>query len=141
MNGSGTGRSARSEVDAWCSLSYYPWGHAYWSSKWDHRPEDTPPVPKDMDWDLWIGPAPLRPYHPAYHPLVWRCWWDFGCGMMGDRGVHTLDSVNKALKLGHPSSIAAATLGGDEETRSPGGNGNLPFSCPRRNAASELQLV
>ena len=31
-----------------------------------------------LDWDLWIGPAPFRPYHPAYHPLVWRCWWDFG---------------------------------------------------------------
>jgi predicted dehydrogenase len=105
------------EVDAWCSLSYYPWGHAYWSSKWgDHRPEDTPSVPENLNWDLWIGPAPLRPYHPAYHPMVWRCWWDFGCGMMGDRGVHTLDSVNKALKLGYPSSVAATTLGGNEET-------------------------
>jgi len=104
------------EVDAWCSLSYYPWGHAYWSSKWDNRPEDTPAVPDGLDWDLWIGPAPMRPYHPAYHPRVWRCWWDFGCGMMGDRGVHTLDSVHMALKLGYPDSVAATTLGGNEET-------------------------
>jgi len=104
------------EVDAWCSLSYYPWGHAYWSSKWDNRPEDTPAVPDGLDWDLWIGPAAMRPYHPAYHPRVWRCWWDFGCGMMGDRGVHTLDSVHMALKLGYPDSVAATTLGGNEET-------------------------
>ncbi len=68
------------EVDAWCSLSYYPWGHAYWSTTWGDRPTDTPPVPAGMDWDLWIGPAPMRPYHPAYHPLVWRCW--------GFRGRH-----------------------------------------------------
>ena len=56
------------EVDAWCSLSYYPWGHAGWSSQWSERPKDTPAVPAELDWDLWIGPAPMRPYHPAYHP-------------------------------------------------------------------------
>ncbi len=98
------------EVDAWCSLSYYPFGHADWSSKWDRRPQDTPPVPATLNWDLWLGPAPQRPYHPAYHPRVWRCWWDFGCGMMGDRGVHTLDPVVWALKLGHPTSIEATSL-------------------------------
>ena len=98
------------EVDAWCNLSYYPFGHAYWSSKWNRRPQDTPPVPATLNWDLWLGPAPLRPYHPAYHPAVWRCWWDFGCGMMGDRGAHTLDPVVWALKLGHPTSIEATSL-------------------------------
>jgi predicted dehydrogenase len=98
------------EVDAWCSLSYYPFGHAYWSSKWNRRPQDTPPVPTTLNWDLWLGPAPHRPYHPAYHPAVWRCWWDFGCGMMGDRGAHTLDPVVWALKLGHPTSIEATSL-------------------------------
>ncbi len=98
------------EVDAWCSLSYYPFGHAYWSSKWSRRPEDTPPVPPTLNWDLWLGPAPQRPYHPAYHPAVWRCWWDFGCGMMGDRGAHTLDPVVWALKLGYPTSIEATSL-------------------------------
>ena len=98
------------EVDAWCSLSYYPFGHAYWSSKWSRRPEDTPPVPTALNWDLWLGPASQRPYHPAYHPAVWRCWWDFGCGMMGDRGAHTLDPVVWALKLGYPTSIEATSL-------------------------------
>jgi len=103
------------EVDAWCSLSYYPWGHAGWSSKYSERPKDTPPVPPTLDWDLWIGPAPMRPYHPAYHPAVWRCWWDFGCGMMGDRGAHTFDPIFWALKLGAPASIEATSCGNTPE--------------------------
>ena len=98
------------DIDAWCSLSYYPFGHEWWSSKWSRRPQETPPVPSMLDWDLWLGPAPQRPYHPAYHPGVWRCWWDFGCGMMGDRGAHTLDPVFWALKLGHPTSVEATSL-------------------------------
>jgi hypothetical protein len=104
------------EVEAWCSLSYYPWGHAYWSSKWSSRPKDTPPVPTTLNWDLWLGPASERPYHPAYHPGVWRCWWDFGCGMMGDRGAHTLDVVVWALKLAQPTSIEATSCGLNSDT-------------------------
>jgi predicted dehydrogenase len=98
------------EVDAWCNLSYFPFGHAYWSSKWNRRPEDTPAIPTTLNWDLWLGPASQRPYHPAYHPAVWRCWWDFGSGMMGDRGAHTLDAAVWALKLGYPTSIEATSL-------------------------------
>jgi predicted dehydrogenase len=98
------------EVDAWCSLSYYPFGHTWWSSKWSRRPKDTPAVPATLDWDLWLGPAAKRLYHPAYHPGVWRCWWDFGCGMMGDRGAHTLDPVFRALKLGAPTSVEATSV-------------------------------
>ena len=102
------------EVDAWCSLSYYPWGHAYWSSKWGGdggRPKDLQPLPDKLNWDLWLGPAPERPYHPAYHPGVWRCWWDFGNGMMGDRGAHSFDPIVTALKLGAPTSIEATSCG------------------------------
>ncbi|MBN2137409.1 MAG: Gfo/Idh/MocA family oxidoreductase [Sedimentisphaerales bacterium] len=103
-------------VDAWCTLSYYPWGHAYWSTSCPERPKETPPVPGTLDWDLWIGPAPHRPYHPCYHPGVWRAWWDFGCGMMGDRGAHTLDPVYLALELDAPTSVEATTLEGRGET-------------------------
>ncbi len=103
------------EVDAWCSLTYYPWGHASWSSQWGARPKETPAVPADLNWDLWLGPAPARPYHRAYHPATWRCWWDFGCGMMGDRGAHTLDVVNWSLKLGPPQSIEATSCGMTDE--------------------------
>ncbi|MDD4870286.1 MAG: Gfo/Idh/MocA family oxidoreductase [Kiritimatiellae bacterium] len=105
------------EVDTWCSLSYYPWGHAGWSSKFGAgRPTDKPPVPDGLKWDLWLGPAPERPYHPAYHPAVWRCWRDFGSGMMGDRGAHTLDSAVSALKLGPPVSAEATSCGLNQET-------------------------
>jgi predicted dehydrogenase len=97
------------EVESYCSLTYYPWGHASWSSQWGRKPEEKPPVPEKLNWDLWLGPAPTRSYHRAYHPRTWRCWWDFGNGMMGDRGAHTLDAVVTALKLGPPSSVDATS--------------------------------
>lgn len=104
------------EVDAWCSLSYYPFGHAGWSTRWPRRPKETPPLPDGLAWDLWLGPAAHRPYHRAYHPSTWRAWWDFGTGMMGDRGVHTLDSVMWALDLGAPSAIDATSMGSNPDT-------------------------
>ncbi len=103
------------EVHAWCSLTYYPWGHESWSTTLDHRPKETPPVPPTLDWDLWLGPAAWRDYHPCYHPGRWRAWWDFGCGMMGDRGVHTLGPVCWALKLGPPSSVSASVSDVNED--------------------------
>lgn len=105
------------DVDSWCDLSFYPWGHAVWSPKWGTRPEDTPPVPAGLDWDLWIGPAPWRPYHPAYHPIVWRGWWDFGVGMMGDRGAHTFDPIVWALDLDAPTSVEATVCALNPETQ------------------------
>ncbi|MEI6604653.1 MAG: Gfo/Idh/MocA family oxidoreductase [Verrucomicrobiota bacterium] len=104
------------EVDAWCGLSYAPHGHAWWSSPRGERPNESLTAPAHLDWDLWLGPAPERPYHSCYHPMVWRCWWDFGSGMMGDRGAHTLDSVFTALKLSAPTSIeGSGIVGGNAE--------------------------
>jgi hypothetical protein len=60
-----------------------------------------------MDWDLWIGPAPFRPYHSAYHPCNWRPWWDFGSGTVGDMACHTLHAYFKELKLGAPTTVYA----------------------------------
>jgi predicted dehydrogenase len=73
------------------------------------RPKETPAVPATLDWDLWLGPAPERPYHPSYHPFAWRGWWDFGTGVLGDIGCHQLSAVFKALKLGHPAWIEASS--------------------------------
>jgi len=73
------------------------------------RPLDTPPVPEGLDWDLWLGPAALRPYHPEYHPWTWRNWWDFGTGQLGDLGCHKLSTVFKALHLTHPTSVEASS--------------------------------
>ena len=73
------------------------------------RPRETPPVPENLDWDMWLGPAPARPYHPTYHPFSWRGWWDFGTGVLGDIGCHQLSTIFKCLKLGHPESIEACS--------------------------------
>lgn len=73
------------------------------------RPKETPPVPEWLDWDNWIGPAPMRPYHPCYHPFAWRGWWDFGTGCLGDIGCHQFSAIFKALKLGHPASVEACS--------------------------------
>jgi predicted dehydrogenase len=73
------------------------------------RPTETPPVPAELNWDLWIGPAPMRPYHESYHPFNWRSWWDFGTGVLGDIGCHNLSAVFKALQLGWPESVEACS--------------------------------
>jgi predicted dehydrogenase len=73
------------------------------------RPKDTPPVPAQLNWDLWLGPAPERPYHPTYLPFRWRGWWDFGTGVLGDIGCHNLSAAFKALKLGWPTSVEACS--------------------------------
>ena len=58
------------EVHCWTNKPECPTGIG--------RPKETPPVPEGLDWDLWLGPAPYRPFHPAYLPFKWRSWWDFG---------------------------------------------------------------
>jgi hypothetical protein len=75
------------------------------------RPKETPSVPQHLDWDLWVGPSPLRPYHPTYHPFSWRGWWDFGSGVLGDIACHEFSPVFKALKLAdrHPDWIEACS--------------------------------
>lgn len=87
------------EVHAWTDRPVWPQGI--------DRPEDMPPVPKTLDWDLWLGPAPFRPYNPAYLPFNWRAWFDFGTGALGDMACHIMDSAFWALKLGHPDSVEA----------------------------------
>jgi len=72
-----------------------------------NRPKDTPPVPSTLDWDLWLGPAPYRPYHPDYVPFKWRGWYDFGTGTLGDMGSHNLAPIFQALKLKYPTSVEA----------------------------------
>jgi predicted dehydrogenase len=95
------------EVHAW---SDRPVGGDPWSDfPIMARPTDMPPVPPSVNWDLWIGPAPMRPYHPIYHPMSWRGFYDFGTGPLGDMGCHILDPSFYALDLGHPTSVHAAT--------------------------------
>jgi hypothetical protein len=84
-----------------------------WSSRpfWAQgleRPQASQPVPEGLNWDLWLGPAPERPFHHAYLPFVWRGWYDFGCGALGDMGCYSFDTIFRALKLGAPTSVEAS---------------------------------
>ena len=80
------------------------------------RPKDTPPVPAGLSWDLWLGPAKERPYHPAYAPLAFQYWWDFGSGTLGNFGCHALDTAVWALDLEHPTMVEASSTALSKET-------------------------
>jgi len=107
-------------------------GDVHEAHVWTNRPGDywkqglATPQPKvspptSLDWDLWLGPAPLRAYDPVYVPFAWRGWRDFGTGALGDMGCHTLNLPWKALRLGAPISINA-------QTSHPGGD-CYPLAC------------
>jgi predicted dehydrogenase len=85
------------EVHVWCAKSWFA----------GDRPKDTPPIPEGLHYDLWLGPAPYRPYHPGFIPFHWRGWWDFGGGNLADMACHYMDLPFWALKLRHPDKIAA----------------------------------
>jgi predicted dehydrogenase len=103
------------EVHVWTDRPLNGLNKWYWPQGID-RPKGEDPIPDTLDWDLWIGPAPMRPYvTKVYNPFVWRGWWDFGTGALGDIGCHTMDPVFRALKLGQPISVeACCTLVNDE---------------------------
>jgi len=103
------------EVHVWTDRPLRGLHDVYWPQGVD-RPKETPPVPETLDWDLWLGPAPERPYHPCYVPFNWRGWWDFGTGALGDIGCHSIDPAFRALKLGHPTSVEAACTLVNKET-------------------------
>lgn len=86
------------ELHVWSNRPIWPQGVG--------RPEGEDPVPDNLDWDLWIGPAPMRPYKKdAYHAFAWRGRRDFGTGALGDMACHTVNMPFRALKLGYPTVI------------------------------------
>jgi predicted dehydrogenase len=89
------------EVHVWTNRPIWPQGI--------EAPNTLPSVPPTLDWNLWLGPAKYRPYHPALCHFVWRGWWDFGTGAIGDMGAHLLDTAFWALNLGHPISVDASS--------------------------------
>jgi hypothetical protein len=66
-------------------------------------------VPPELNWDLWLGAAPQRPYNPVYHPSAWRGWFDFGTGALGDMAIHNMDPAFYALDLDPPVAASAQT--------------------------------
>lgn len=98
------------------------------------RPTTEDPIPETLDWNLWLGVAPKRPYNKCYAPFNWRGWWDFGCGAIGDMSCHTMDASVWGLELVSPISVEAEVEGGNEETAPKasiityqfGARGNMP---------------
>jgi predicted dehydrogenase len=84
-----------------------------WTNRpiWPQGMREAPPaqqVPAGVQWDLWLGTAPERPYNEAYMPFAWRGWWDFGTGAIGDMACHTMNLPFMALNLGAPTAVWAA---------------------------------
>lgn len=88
------------EVHNWSSRPFWPQGMI-------SLPKDTPRVPEGLDWDLWLGPTPHRAYHPAYTHAVFRGWYEFGTGALGDMGHYSFHQIFEVLKLGAPLTVEA----------------------------------
>lgn len=95
------------EVHVWTNRPVWPQG--------GDAPEPSP-QPENVKWDLWLGPAPYRPYADKLHPFNWRGWWDFGTGALGDMACHTLNMPFMALDLRNPTSVVAKTSGHNEQS-------------------------
>jgi len=96
------------EVHAWTNRPVWPQGI--------ERPKEVHEVPSTLDWNLWLGPAPERPFNKIYLPFNWRGWWDFGGGALADMACHVLDPVFWALKLKYPTSVEASCTAVNNET-------------------------
>ena len=86
------------EIHVWTNRPIWPQGI--------RQPEGQDPIPPTFKWDLWLGPAPKRPFKQGvYHPFNWRGWFDFGTGALGDMACHTSNMPFRAAKLGYPSLV------------------------------------
>jgi len=94
-------------------------------------PDRSKRVPRDLDWDLFVGPAEWREYHPVYHPWKWRSWWNFGSGALGEMGCHVLNPAFKALLLEAPDTIEASSTPFNVE--SPPNSEFISYKFPRRD--------
>ena len=102
------------EVHAWVSATR-------WNPGLTGRPSEPAPVPAGLDWDLWLGPREPRPFHPAYCPVSWRDWWDFGGTNIGDFGCHEIDSSCWAFDLAAPATVEFSPAGNMNEDIAPHG--------------------
>jgi predicted dehydrogenase len=119
------------EIHYWTNRPIWPQGI--------NRPTEAHNPRPSFDWNLWLGPAPDRPYHPAYAPFRWRGWWDYGTGALGDIGCHSLDAAFWILDLGYPSRVEAecSTLFTETAPRS----SRLTFHFPAKGSRPAVQVV
>ncbi len=114
------------EVHVWTNRPIWPQGQG--------RPAGSDPVPEGLNWDAWIGPAPMRPYKKGlYHAFAWRGWVDFGTGALGDMACHTTNMPVMALELWDPTAVTAVKNTGIVEGETYPANSMLKFEFPKRN--------
>ena len=112
---------------------------AGWWPQGVDRPQETPPVPQGLDWDLWLGVAPERPYHPDYCPFKWRGWKVFGTGPLGDMGIHNAAMVYVGLQPGLPTSAEIVETSGLKAETFPTW-AKLRYEFPARNGRGPMAL-
>ena len=118
------------EVHAWTDRPIWPQGL--------QRPTEKMTPPDTLNWDLFIGPAPKRPFHEIYTPWNWRGWWDFGTGAFGDMACHVLDPVYQSLKLGYPDKVnGSSTL---MNTESAPQAETVVFNFPAREKMAKVEM-
>lgn len=118
------------EVHVWTNRPIWPQGV--------ERPKEADEIPKELDWNVWLGPAAERPYNHAYLPFSWRGWWDFGTGALGDMACHTLNLPFMALKLGYPTSVEAVTTPFNRDSFPMASH--IKFEFPARGSMPPLTL-
>ncbi len=120
------------EVYAWTNRPIWP--------QCLNFPEDSDsyPKPKTLNWDLWLGPAPERPYHPAYHPWNWRGRWAFGTGALGDMACHILDVAMRSLRLNYPDAVEASSSKWTMD--SPPESEKITFYFPQRESYKKVSM-
>jgi len=119
-----------SEVHVWTNRPIWPQGGS--------RPQPAE-CPERLQWDLWLGPAPHRPYAAGYHPFAWRGWWDFGTGALGDMACHTVNMPYMALDLRDPVAVQAETSGHNKDSYPKWSV--ITFEFPERNGRPPVKLV
>lgn len=118
------------EVHVWTNRPIWPQGGMRAASI---------PVPSNLHWDLWLGPAPERPYAPGYHTFAWRGWWDFGTGALGDMACHTVNMPFMALDLRNPTSVVAETSGNNKDSYP--SSSKITFEFPANGPRPALRMV
>lgn len=119
------------EVHYWTNRPIWPQGIL--------RPTEAHNPRPSFDWNLWLGPAPERPYNPAYAPFRWRGWWDYGTGALGDMACHLIDAAYWILDLGYPSRVEAETSQLFAETAPK--SSRVTFSFPARGNRPAVTVV
>ena len=118
------------------------WSHKGWAGPAEGRPTQVDAIPNGLDWDLWLGVAPTRPYaDKVYQPMNWRGWIDFGSGTLGDMGIHIFEPMVSTLGVAAPISVKSVGQAPNAETWRPGNTIEYEFAGTKFTASDILRYV